>query len=1423
MDFSKRNAIIIAFFVMLLFSKAQAQLEHIAIQNITQKNGLSNNYINCIIQDTSGFIWIGTNDGLNRYDGYTIKNYYNDPADTSTVSDNKITALCVDFDGVLWIGTESNSLCRYNPFQDNFIRYASLTYGEKMVSNHFITDIKTDNKGRLWVLTQEGLNIYNKQGDYFEPINFGLHYKLNTESIESLKNNQLPDNVINVAITLKNIDFVSKDIFIETMQKTAEIKLSEYHILEILSSAIKWIPENEKNYNQFITLAPDTNDNLWLLYQDGGFAYYNPISQKIKKYSIPYDSLNGDAPNQIRSIIVDGNNLWLGTFNNGVYEFSVSSQTFKKVFDRNKQGALTMSKFENYVLFFSEQYLHLYPLNKENKTPAKLTSKKFPEINFNVTDILKDNARNYWIASEGAGLFLMYQYKKFNIYDDTKGSKIRLSKREVTSLYADKKDNLYVGYYRNNIDKINLYKNTIETIRDDKDFEESSAPGSVFALTTDAKDNLWVGSYYAGLQKMNGQTRKFEYFNQDDIKDVRGIVIDKNENIWAIAHGHGLIKYNKNGKFIQRWVANYVNWETNIPDNWINDICIDKNENLWIASSQGLCVTDTTARVFKSYRKSINDSTSISHNSINTVYCDSKNNIWVGTWNGLNYFNRNNETFTHYSILDGLANNSINSIIEDNNGDIWLSTNLGLTHLILDSKVAGKINYIKNYDSYDGVPGEFYLRTVAKIKSGTLFFGGKNGLTWFNPDSIKPNTHLPTVAITDLKIFNLSIFDKNSSLKHLRANFIKDRSVVLNYEQNIIGIDFTALNFIPNNKNTYKCKLEGFDTKWQQIGSAHTITYTNMEPGTYFFTVKTINSDGLSNSEAPELKITILPPFWRSNLGYTLIAIMVLALLTFLFLILRTRVILINRIKMRQLEADNLRGLDKSKNSFFTNVTHEFRTPITLILGPIKKILNTDPSKLDINDIKTHLKLVNRNAELLMRLVNQILDFKKADAGKISFRPTYDDVIPFILNAANTFKNLAIDKNIAFNINTNIDELFMEYAPDKLEKIIYNLLSNAFKYTLEMGKVTLTIKLIEHESIKTLQIEVDDTGIGISEENQKNIFSLYYQADNAQTSSTQGTGVGLYLVKTFTELHGGNINFTSVLNAGSSFIVQIPAKTKNSEFEFKNLKTLKSNIATQQLKKDTNKIKILIVEDNVDIRFFLKNELEEFFQIHSANNGIEALSLLNSYKPDIILSDVMMPKMDGYELCQKVKSNILTCHIPVVLLTAKISHESEMKGYSVGADDYLRKPFDSEILIVKIQRIMESRKQIQEKVTQSTGIIPPELQKTNQTDSAFLQNLFQLLDKNLDNTSLDVEYLTKKLGISRTILYEKINILTGQPVADFIKTYRLNRAAGLIESGESIVSEIVWKVGFKSHAHFTRAFKQKFNCAPSKYIENSLN
>ncbi len=1402
------------------FTQNNSQIDTNMFINSTYKNGLSNNEVNCFAQDSAGFIWIGTNNGLNRYDGYTYKTYFNNATDKNSISDNTITSLIVDSNNNLWIGTKNNSVCRYNLLEDNFTHYPSKAFTDSLLSHHYITDMTIDSYGQLWVATTEGINLYHEKEDYFEPINFGITYSINDVDIERLTHQLHSNYALQAVNCIRKKVFHSKKEFTQKLSIHTETAINPKELSIITSYAFKGIPSENNKYDRFSAITSDSIGNLWLAYQEAGFARYNIQSGTVEKHTIFPEFSDAESANHIRSLLVDGDNLWIATTNDGIYTYSISNQKISKVYNEDKYGTLSLCKLNNQIYFYAGGNLYCYPSNFDTLKNFKVSKTKMSHITYNINEIFGDKHGNLWIGSQGDGISLMHANNSFSIWDNSDDSPIQLSQKAITSLHA--LDNtLYIGYYNNNIDKIDLSNNTLITIRKNEDFIKKQAPGSVLALNTDKKNNLWLGSYFQGLQKYNTKTNVFTFFNSDYSKDIRSIVFDRNNNIWAATHGYGLAKFNIDGQFIKRFEVNYDNWMNNLPDNWLNEIIVDKEyQLLWIGTSQGLCQYNLVSKEFSSFRFVEQDSTSIIHNSVITVYCDNQNWIWVGTPKGLNLFLRESNQFIRFPEVKELANTFINSIIEDQHGNLWLGTNNGILHLIIDRGSCPSISKINNYGFHSGVKGQYYPRAVTKDKNGVIYFGGKYGINSFHPDSISTDITISRVLISDIKVLNKSIFDNKSPIHNLGKSFYKTNSVILEYNQNILSIDFSTLNYLLNSKIQYYTLLEGFNNKWQRMGSDHKATYTNLKPGKYRFKVKAVSLNGESSIYNPSFGIEVRPPFWRSNLGLIILAIIGISILFLSFYILIAWLKMQKRIELRQLEAKNLKALDESKTRFFTNITHEFRTPITLILGPLTKILKDTGKKLSRDEITNLLKLVDRNASILLRLVNQIMDFKRADAGKLTFNTTSSDIIPFLHQIIETFIPIADEHNINFNYSYQEENIVMIFDADKMERIIYNLLSNAFKYTPDGKTIDLKI-LVKQDNVNTsdskfLRIIIEDTGIGIPKNEISKLFTLFHQANNAFSVAQTGTGVGLYLVKKYTELHSGKVYCNSELGKGSIFTVELPIIT-HSEMHFSPNKFPNKGNIPFVLPNNTKKIKILIVEDNVDILFFLKNEMQENFEILTSNNGFEALKLLKKEIPDFILTDIMMPKMDGYEFCKHVKTDISLSHIPLFILSAKNSVESQLLGYDSGADDYLTKPIELEVLIAKIHRMMQLKQQIQKQIVEHPDVIPTAIKQKNSADKTFLEKLHKIIENHLDNPDLNVELLAKKMFISRSVLYEKIKILTGQPVADYIKTYRLNSAAQIIKKGEPVISEIVWQVGFKSHAHFTRAFKQRYNCTPTEY------
>ncbi|TLX78269.1 response regulator [Labilibacter sediminis] len=1385
------------------------------IANLTYKDGLSDNNVNCIAQDTTGFIWIGTRNGLNRYDGFKVKSYFHDALIPNSISDNHITAIHIDPLGTVWVGTQNNGLCKYNPLTDSFIHYKGISFQDSVLSHPYVTDICDDTYGNLWVSTAEGINLYHKEADYFEPFLFGLVYKITDDDINRLSHLHISDGGLKAIYKLRNKIFSSKYDLINNLNSIAKNKIPKEELSTIVKYAFKRIPEKNNKFERYNSICSDNSGNLWLAFREGGFAVFNTKTCQLEHISIPSQLSSTSSPFRVSSLLVNNNKLWISTRDKGIYIYSITDKTFTKI-QNDVSTSIYLTKQKQDIFYYSNQ--KIYKFANSNNTNSTIPEIFIPEITYCVSEIFIDKEENIWVASNGDGVFIAQKKKNFTIWDKTERSPVPLSKKAVSSLHHND-GFLYVGYYNNNIDQINLSTQTLTTLRDDSVVNSEHLLGSVYAINNDDQGNLWVGSYFNGLQKINKNSSQTEYLYSNNALDFRSFTIDNNNNLWAASHGYGLLQFDSTGVYKNQWHVDYDNWINSLCDDWLTQCCVDTSNILWIASSLGLCKFDTSTNEFTTFKHKKNNPSTISHDNIITVYCDVDNNIWVGTPNGLNLFNRYDQSFTHFTDNQVINNVCVNSIIEDHHKNLWLGTKTGILHILLNREATPEIKNVHNYSYHSGANGENFPRAVTKDTNNNIYFGGKHGITWFNPDEISPTQSIYKVEISDIRILNKSIFSHNSPYIEIGKSFYKNKSITLNYEQNILSIDFTAFNFLHNNKIQYSTFLEGFNNSWQEIGSDHKATYTNLKPGTYTFIAKASPIDEDEIVLSSSIEIIVLPPFFKSNLGILTISSIILLILFLSFYIIFRWFTLQKSVDLKQIEANKLKELDRSKSIYFTNITHEFRTPITLIQGPINSILKDTQNKLTRSEITTQLKLVKRNTALLLRLVNQILDFKKVDAGKISFHPTYADIIPFITKIAESFIPMAKEQHISFDINFSDSSCMTMFDTDKMEKIIYNLLSNAFKYTTEGESISIRITIdtnnsqIENSSL--FKIIVKDSGIGIPKDNLSSLFSLYYQAENANTTDKIGNGIGLYLVKTYTELHGGKVYCESTLNKGSVFTVEVPIKsnlTTETFYHEPNMILNKHNTVEH-----IEKTKILLVEDNVDIQFFIKNQLKDSFNIITTNNGADALEQLKTSKPDIIISDIMMPVLDGYELCKQVKKNVSYCHIPFIMISAKITHESKLKGYNAGADDYLTKPFDPEILILKINRIMELRKNIQEQIIEKPDIIPQAINQKENPEKLFLENLYAIIEENIDNINLDVDYLSKELSISRSVLYEKIKILTDQPIAEFIKNYRLNKATKIIEKGESIISEVAWQVGFKSHAHFTRSFKQKYNCTPTEF------
>ncbi len=876
----------------------------------------------------------------------------------------------------------------------------------------------------------------------------------------------------------------------------------------------------------------------------------------------------------------------------------------------------------------------------------------------------------------------------------------------------------------------------------------------------------------------------------------------------------------------------HITREDGLPSNEVSSVFQDSRGIMWFGTGGGLASYDGYA--IKVFKNDPNDPKSLSSNIITTLYEDRQGILWVGTMGGLikmafsgaEKFETPKISIHRYTIKDGLPDNLIAGILEDDSGQLWISTANGLSLFRNPSHKQSEAPDFKNYDLKDGMQGyEFYTNAFFKNAAGELFFGGWRGLNIFHPDSIRDNSFLPPVVITSFEAFDLDAPD----LGVVPVIGISEKQEIrLSYKNNIFSIGFAALNYRDGHLNKYAYQLEGFNDHWIPLGTDHRVTFTNLDPGTYTFRVKGSNNDGIWNETPTELKIIITPPWWKTNWAYFLYALAFLLAVYFWRRYDLNRRQLKHDLEIRQLEAEKLKEVDALKSRFFANISHDFRTPLTLILGPLEELIAQSP-KANL----WQFRLMQRSAQGLLRLINQLLDISKLESGKMSLEARCDDIIPVVKGAFCAFESLAKRKGIKQQFDTSLETALLYFDEDKMEQIITNVLSNAFKFTEEGGTVTVEVKELHSEhSTSFLQITISDTGTGIAADQLPYVFDRFYQSPDGYAKVRQGSGIGLALTKELVELHHGQIQVNSEVSRGTQFTLLFPfgkAHLQADEIVEQTLKApvFKPNISgalpipdlrgssiSPTDEKAIEKAIVLLVEDNDDMRAFIHRQLAGHYQIVEAADGQEGLEKALEIIPDLIISDVMMPRMNGLQLCDTLKNDVRTSHIPIILLTSKADIEFRLVGLERGADAYLAKPFNREELLLRSRKLLELRDRLRARYASLPP--PPVAEKDIQIEDAFLQKIRQLVEQNLSDQNLDMDHLSQVLGMSRSQVYRKVKALTGLSPTVYIRSIRLQQAKVLLETTELSISEVAYQVGFSTPTYFSDAFLEVFGIRPSE-------
>lgn len=829
---------------------------------------------------------------------------------------------------------------------------------------------------------------------------------------------------------------------------------------------------------------------------------------------------------------------------------------------------------------------------------------------------------------------------------------------------------------------------------------------------------------------------------------------------------------------------------------------------------------------------------------INNIFQDSRGLLWVGTTAGLSCAIDNSGYFRTFTVEDGLPGNVISAIHEDNSGYLWVTTNQGISRLapeLTDSlaNTINKLNSIRvsfwNFNESDGIiDASFKKGSVTRLKNGEVLFGSTHGINSFFPDSIQANSFIPPLQFTDLKIHNRSISpSQNSELLKMHISMVEE--ITLNYKQSVVTFDFQSLSFTNSHKNQYAYIMEGFDKEWTYAGNRSTATYTNLNQGKYVFKVKASNNDGVWNEEPITLNVTIQPPPWKTWPAF-LAYVIILSATVFIFAQLSlAKQKVEGRLRIQQLESEKIKELNYFKSVFFTNISHEFRTPLTLIIGPLSDILKNTTLQ---DDIKDQVKLIHKNAMRLLRLINQLLDISKVEAGHVKLQVARSNIAEFVCSVYEAFKIKAERDNINYRFYTSHDDMSGYFDSDKVEKILYNLLSNAFKYTPPGGKIdVLLFQKTDENNKKFIELIVHDSGPGIIPEKQKKIFERYFVLGESRSPWQSSTGIGLSLANQLTLVHKGKISLESEEGKGSRFIVNLPIFREaftREEILSDNNAVIKHEMEQVRMMIDYESTAIhsttsskknlpiaLLVEDNHDVRKYIADRLSDQYQILSAANGQQGFEMAIEKIPDIIISDVMMPVMDGFELCRKIKTNEKTSHIPVILLTAKVDDESRVEGYETGADGYIPKPFQMARLEARIRNLIESRNKLRDIFGKRMSLEPSEVSLSS-VDETFIQKAIEIIEKNISEPELNVELLCSKIGMSRSQAFRKFKAITDLSPIEFIRMIRIKRAAQLLEQKVGNISEIAYMVGFSDLDYFRKCFKEQFGVTPTRYIENQM-
>lgn len=1327
----KNTFCVLACFFITIFCQAQSVEEHYYFKNLSIRNGLSQNTVNAILQDRKGFMWLGTKDGLNRYDGLSFRKFKHDAANPRSIGNSFITSLYEDFNGNIWVGTDAGVYIYY-PEKEAFEEFDCQSL-EKTRIERSVSMIAGDKQGRVWIAVEaQGMFCYD-----------------------------------------------------------ARQKLLRNYPLSEISSNIK-------------CFTFDSGGTLWLGFYGDGLYYSKDNLATVHPYGSPEDGKREFEGGVITKIVQGNYNcLYIGSVKEGVSELNLTSGQVRNLLAIDESGESIFCRdllpySDNELWIGTESGIYIYNLRTAQFIHLRASLYDSYSLSDNaIYALYKDREEGLWIGSYFGGVdYYPRQYTYFAKYYPKNIANSLHGKRVREFCRADD-GTLWIGTEDGGLNHFNPKTKEFHF------FEPSAGFTNIHGLCMDGS-HLWVGTFSKGLRVIDTRTgvilRTYTEGHTSHSLNDNSIFSICRTSAGEIYLGtlFGLLRYNRTQDNFDR-----------IPElngKFVYDIKEDSYGNLWLATyANGAYCYDVSARRWKNYVFDAEDEKSLPYDKVLSVFEDSYRQIWLTTQGGgFCLFHPDTETFTRYGLKDGLPNDVVYQIVEDDDRFLWLTTNNGLV------RFDPKTMEMKVFSTANGLPtNQFNYRSGFKDEAGNIYLGSINGFVAFDPRTFAENRQVPAVAITDFLLFNkeVPVGETDSPLK---SSITFSDKVVLTADQNSFSFRIAALSYQAPRMNKLMYKLEGFDEGWLTIGESPLVTYSNLGYGDYVFKVKASNSDGVWNEQETSLHLSILPPFYLSGWAYCFYVLFFMGCLVCVIFYFKRRNYRKQHRQMEMLEQEKEREVYHAKIDFFTNVAHEIRTPLTLIKGPLENII----LKKEVDsETKEDLYIMKQNTERLLNLTNQLLDFRKTETRGFRLNFTECDVVAVLRETYLRFTSLAKQKGLDFILELPQECFMADVNQEALTKIISNLLNNGVKYASTYFRISL------ETDEKVFHIRTFNDGEMIPDTMKEEIFKPFVRLDK-EDEVTTGTGIGLALSRSLAELHQGSL----MMEKGEEvncFCLTLPVNQDSTiTLLAENVSQVEENsCGWEQEETDTKEKKpmILVVEDNPDMLAFIRKQLTTEYSVLTAMNGIEALAVLDNHYVNLVVSDVMMPQMDGFELCKTIKSDLSYSHIPVVLLTAKTNIQSKIEGLELGADAYIEKPFSVEYLLANISSLIHNREKLRQTFAKSPFVAANTMALTK-ADEEFIWKLNDIIQANLHNPEFSMEDMADALKMSRSSFYRKIKGVLDLSPNEYLRLERLKQAAQLLKEGKSRVNEICYTVGFNSPSYFSKCFLKQFGVLPKDFI-----